>query len=239
VRQAVVLAGGLGTRIASLSGDRPKVLLPVGGRPFLAHLLGWLAIEDVREVVLLLGHGAAAVSEAARAAAGSALTIRESVETEPLGTGGALKLAEPLLDESFLMVNGDTFLDLDFTSFVRIHRAGVPDGVVATLALVRHPEAGEKGSVVLGPEGQIVRFVEKGATGPGLINAGVYALERQALADIPAGRAISLEREVFPAWMERAGGRGLQGVITDAYFVDIGLPDDYLQVKEGFPHGTH
>lgn len=241
MRQAVVLAGGFGTRIAAVSGGEPKVLLPVGGKPFLAHLLVWLSLEEVEEVVLLLGHKAEAVSAAVRGAmavAGSGgLTIRESVEKEPLGTGGALKLAEPLLDERFLMVNGDTFLDLDVTAFERIHAAAVPDGVLATLALVRHPEAGEKGSVVMGPEGQIVRFVEKGATGPGLINAGIYAIEKRALADIPEGRVVSLEREVFPIWMRRAEGRGLQGVITDAYFVDIGLPEDYLRVKDGFPHG--
>jgi NDP-sugar pyrophosphorylase family protein len=242
VRQAVVLAGGLGTRIAALSGGLPKVLLPVGGRPFIAHLLGWLTAEGVEEVVLLLGHKAEEVLAAAHLAQADipgAAAIRQSVETSPLGTGGALKLAEPLLDRTFLMVNGDTFLDLDVTSFERLHDVATPDGVVATLALVRHRDAGEKGAVVLGPEGQIVRFVEKGTGGPGLINAGVYAIDRSALADIPAGQAVSLEYQVFPLWMTRAEGRGLQGVITDAYFVDIGLPEDYLQVKDGLPGRKH
>jgi NDP-sugar pyrophosphorylase family protein len=237
VRQAVVLAGGLGTRVASLSQGMPKVLLPVGRRPFLAHLIGWLEANGVSEVVLLLGHQAAAVSRAAHEAAGH-LRITESVEQEPLGTGGALKLAEPGLDERFLMVNGDTFLDLDLESFERLHDVAVPDGVIATLALVRHREAGEKGAVKLSPDGQIVRFLEKGVSGPGLINAGVYAIEKEGLADIPPGRAVSLERETFPLWMARADGKGLQGVITDAYFVDIGLPNDYLGVKDGFPHGA-
>jgi NDP-sugar pyrophosphorylase family protein len=242
MRQAVVLAGGLGTRIAALSGGRPKVLLPVGGKPFIAHLLGWLTAEGVEEVVLLLGHKADEVLAAALQARGDipgAPAIRQSVETSPLGTGGALRLAEPLLDPTFLMVNGDTFLDLDLTSFERLHDAAVPDGVVATLALVRHREAGEKGAVVVGPEGQIARFVEKGTPGPGLINAGVYLIERSALGDIPSGKEVSLEREVFPLWMARADGRGLQGVIIDAYFVDIGLPEDYLQVRDGLPGGNH
>jgi NDP-sugar pyrophosphorylase family protein len=113
----------------------------------------------------------------------------------------------------------------------------VPEGVVATLALVRHPAAGEKGAVRLGPDGEIASFREKGQEGPGLINAGVYAVERSALADIEAGRPVSLEREVFPVWMRKGGGRGLQGVITDAWFLDIGLPEDYLKVKDGFPRG--
>ena len=237
MRQAVVLAGGLGTRIAPLSGGVPKVLLPVGGRPFIEHLFGSLQREGISEVVLLLGHKADEVSAAARSVCPGGITIRESVETSPLGTGGALKQAEGLLDERFLMMNGDTFLDLDVKSFERLHDVAVPEGVVATLALVRHPAAGEKGAVTMGPDGEIASFREKGLEGPGLINAGVYAVERSGLADIEAGRPVSLEREVFPVWMKKAGGHGLQGVITDAWFLDIGLPEDYLKVKDGFPRG--
>lgn len=235
MRQAAVLAGGFGTRIAALSEGLPKVLLPVGNEPFLHHLLRWLHAVGVEEVVLLLGHQADAVWEVARAGAPRGLGLARSVEPEPLGTGGALGLAAPQLDVRFLVMNGDTFLDLDLEMFERLHDVAAPDGVVATLALVRHPHAGEKGSVRLDPDGHIVRFVEKGIDGPGLINAGVYIVEKAGLPDVPTGRAVSLEREVFPRWMARADGRGLQGVITDAWFVDIGLPDDYLGVKDGFP----
>lgn len=235
MRQAALLAGGFGTRIAALSGGMPKVLLPVGGRPFLHHLLAWLHSEGVEEVALLLGHRAEEVWAAAGAGAPRGLRLVRSVEPEPLGTGGALRLAEPLLDDRFLVMNGDTFLALDLPTFERLHAVAAPDGVVATLALVRHPRAGPKGSVWLDPDGHVVRFAEKGAEGPGLINAGVYLVEKSGLGDIPSGRAVSLERETFPLWMARADGRGLQGVITDAWFVDIGLPDDYLGVKDGFP----
>ena len=235
MRQAVLLAGGLGTRISSLSEGVPKVLLPVGGRPFLDHLLAWLSARGVGEVLLLLGHKADEVWAAAGRGAPKGLQIQKSVEKTALGTGGALRQAMDHLDARFLVMNGDTFLDIDLVLFERLHEAATCDGVVGTLALVRHPRAGEKGSVQLGPEGQVTRFVEKGMDGPGLINAGVYLLERWVLGDIPSGRAVSLEREIFPLWAGRSDGKGLQGVITDGYFVDIGLPDDYLSVKDGFP----
>jgi len=231
--QAAILAGGFGTRIAGLSAGLPKVLLPVGGRPFLHHLLEFLAARGVTETVLLLGHKALEVADAARAGAPAGMTLVESVEPEPRGTGGALKLAEPHLHERFWMVNGDTFLALDLNAMECVHESAVPDGVIATLALVRHPEAGEKGAVTMNADGEVTAFLEKGKEGPGLINAGVYLIEKKGLADIEEGSAVSLERETFPKWM--APGRGLQGVITDAYFVDIGLPDDYLRVRDGFP----
>jgi NDP-sugar pyrophosphorylase family protein len=235
LRQAVVLCGGLGTRIAALSGGRPKALLPVAGRPFLHHLLDWLGFHGVREALLLVGHGAEEVERAARAGAPEGLTVQFNREPAPLGTGGALKLAAGRLDDRFLMLNGDTFLNLDVAALARRHAVATPDGAVATLALVRHPHAGEKGAVEVAPDGVITRFVEKGQDGPGLINAGVYLIESAGLNDIAANRAVSLEREVFPHWMARAAGRGLRGLTTDAYFVDIGLPEDYLRVKDGFP----
>lgn len=235
MRQAVILAGGLGTRIAPVAAGLPKVLLPVGGRPFLHHLMDRLTAGGISEIVLLLGHRADEVAAAARAGAGPGLRLLESVEHEPLGTGGALKAAESWLDQRFLVLNGDTLLDLDLADLVSAHKAAAPTGAVATLALVRHPRAGQKGLVRLGRDGEIVEFVEKGRDGPGLINAGVYCVERRGLAMVPARRAVSLEREVFPLWMKEAGGRGLQGFVVDAYFVDIGLPEDYLGVKDGFP----
>lgn len=232
--QAVILCGGLGTRIAALSGGLPKSLLPIAGRPFLGHLLEFLAGSGVCECVLLVGHGAEAVEAAARSQAPQGVSLRFSREAEPLGTGGALKLAEALLAPRFLMLNGDTFLRADLAELAAEHARAAADGAVATLALVRHREAGEKGAVETAPDRRITRFLEKGRTGPGWINAGVYVIERSGVADIPGG-VVSLEREVFPRWMERAGGRGVCGWPTEAYFVDIGLPDDYLGVRDGFP----
>lgn len=232
--QAVILCGGLGTRIAALSGGLPKSLLPIAGRPFLDHLLLNLVRQGVRDGVFLVGHGAEAVVAAARQGAPAGLTLRFSHESAPLGTGGALKQAEPHLAPRFLMLNGDTFLRADLGALAAAHDRSAAEGAVATLALVRHREAGEKGAVETAPDQRITRFLEKGRTGPGWINAGVYVIERSGVADIPGG-VVSLERDVFPRWMARADGRGLCGWPTEAYFVDIGLPEDYLGVRDGFP----
>jgi NDP-sugar pyrophosphorylase family protein len=233
-RQAVILAGGLGTRIASLSGGLPKTLLPVAGRPFLLHLLEYLAAEAITEAVLLLGVGADAVIAATRSSHPAGLAVRDSIEPEPLGTGGALRHALGRLDDRFFLVNGDTFLRANLAAIEARHRADGPPPA-ATLALVTVADAGQKGSVALDEAGYITGFVEKGRSGRGLINAGVYLIEREAVRDIPAGRAVSLEREVLPSWIDRGGRPGLRGLVTDAYFVDIGMPEDYLGVKNGFP----
>ncbi|HEX7880549.1 MAG TPA: sugar phosphate nucleotidyltransferase [Candidatus Eisenbacteria bacterium] len=232
-RQAVILAGGLGTRIASLSGGLPKALLPIAGRPFLHHLLEYLAGQGISRALLLLGVGADKVIAAANDVSARNLAITTAVEPEPLGTGGALRHALALLDDRFFLVNGDTFLRTRLSEIdVRHLSAPVP---VATLALTRFADAGQKGSVELNEEGFITRFLEKGKVGPGLINAGVYLIEKGGVRDIPAGRPVSLERDILPAWINRGGHASLRGVVTDAYFVDIGLPEDYLGVIDGFP----
>jgi NDP-sugar pyrophosphorylase family protein len=235
--QAVLLAGGLGTRIAGLSGGRPKVLLPVGGRPFLHHLLDWLAARGIERVLLLTGVGADEVEMAARVGAPAGLELSASREAGPLGTGGALRLALPKLDARFFLLNGDTFFDADLAALEAAHLAAAPGGVLATLGLVRFPDAREKGSVELDAAGHVARFVEKGREGPGLINGGLYLIERPLVAHIPEGRAVSLEREVLPGLIDIDGRPGLMGVVFEARFVDIGLPADYLGVKDGIPQG--
>lgn len=236
--QAVLLVGGLGTRISGLSGGRPKALLPVGGRPFLLHLLDWLAARGLSRVLLLTGVGADEVEGTARAGAPPGLSVSASRESEPLGTGGALRLALPRLDPRFVLLNGDTFFDADLGALEAAHAAAVPGGVRVTIGLVRFPDAREKGSVELDAAGHIARFVEKGREGPGLINGGLYLIERGVVEDIPEGRAVSLEREVLPGLIDHAGRPGLLGVVCDARFVDIGLPADYLGVKDGIPKGN-
>ena len=147
-------------------------------------------------MVLLLGHRADEVWAAAGAGAPRGLRLVRSVEPEPLGTGGAIRLAGPLLDDRFLVMNGDTFLALD-----------LPRSTAAPVAAPAGwwprwrwcaPAGRPKGTVRLDPDGHVVDFAEKGAEGPGLINAGVYLVEKSGLGDVPSGRAVSLEREIFP-----------------------------------------
>ena len=227
---AAILAGGLGTRIRSVGGDVPKVLLPVEGRPFLSHLLELLAREGIRDTVLCLGHQADLVAAAAHLHTSRAMQVTESREPKALGTGGAVRLALPHLEGTFFLVNGDTYLDVDLGALWRAHREA---SAVLTVALFASEKAAEKGSVACDATGRIVKFSEKTAEGTGLINAGVYVVERSLFRGVPENTPVSLEREIIPRAL--AAGATMRGVEVPGPFVDIGLPDDYLGVRDGLP----
>jgi NDP-sugar pyrophosphorylase family protein len=226
---AAILAGGLGTRLRPVVADRPKVLAPVGGRPYLTYLLDQLAGAPVREVVLLTGHGADQVRRAlGESYAG--LRLVYSAEPAPLGTGGALRHALPHLSApAVLLLNGDSYCDVDLEAFARFHRTG-PGG--ASLVLVRVPDASRFGQVRLGHTGRVLRFEEKGATrGPGWVSAGVYLLDRALVAESPPGRPISLERDLLPQWVAR---RLVRGFRCGGRFLDIGTPQSYAEAEPFF-----
>ena len=220
--QAVILAGGLGTRLRPSVPDLPKAMAEIDGRPFLQYLLEQVRRAGFREAVLCVGYRQDAIREYFRGGEGHNIRLIYSAESEPLGTGGALKLAEPLLTgDRWLVMNGDSFLDVPLEALVRAHDG---TGAIVTLAVVRVAEASRFGAVELGPEGEVTAFTEKGgATGPALINGGIYVVERELLASIPPGREVSLEREVFPGLI----GRGLYGFEFEGEFTDIGTPEDY------------
>jgi NDP-sugar pyrophosphorylase family protein len=225
---AAVLAGGLGTRIRAVGGSTPKVLLPVEGRPFIGHLLDVLIRQGVSRAVLCLGHAADAVWDAAQTEAGDAIELVASRESEPLGTGGALRNALPHLPGIFFALNGDTLLDAPLAELLEQHRAR---GAALTLSLVRSHREAEKGSVRMAPDGTVLRFDEKIEDGTGLINAGVYVMDAGVIP--PGAGPVSLEREIIPAALER--GDAVTARIVDAPFVDIGLPEDYLAVRNRLP----
>jgi NDP-sugar pyrophosphorylase family protein len=227
---AAVLAGGLGTRIRSVAGGVPKVLLPVEGRPFLAHLLAYLARQRVRRVVLCLGYAAEQVWDAARAHLPDGMEIVPSREEAPLGTGGAVRLALPLLEDTFFVVNGDTYLEASLSVLYARH---LGHAAVSTISLVRSEQAAEKGSVRVAPDGRVLEFVEKTPEGTGLINGGVYVTECSLFFPCRSDEACSLERRLLPAAI--AAGETVLGVRVDAPFVDIGLPEDYLRVRDRLP----
>jgi len=228
--RAALLAGGLGTRIRALAGGTPKVLLPVEGRPFIAHLLEYLDRQGVSEAVLCLGHAADRVWDAALSVAPAGMTLVPSREETPLGTGGALRLALPHLGSTFFVVNGDTYLEAPLAPLLRLHRRSE---AAITLSLVRSEQAAEKGTVRVDPSGRVLDFVEKVADGTGLINAGVYVAEASAIEHCPPGKPCSLEREVIPAALRR--GDRIMARRAEAPFVDIGLPEDYLRVRDRLP----
>jgi NDP-sugar pyrophosphorylase family protein len=223
-----ILAGGLGTRLRPAIGDQPKVLAEIDGRPFVAHLLDQVAAAGCRDVVLCVGWHAEEVERALGSAHGP-LRLRYSREPAQLGTAGALRLALPALaGEQILVMNGDSYCDVDLVAAWRWHRE---QGSEATLLLVEVPDTTRYGRVELSEDDSICRFVEKqDAAGTGWINAGIYFLAHSRIERIASGAPLSLEHDVFPAWV----GHGLFGLRTRARFLDIGTPRSYAAASAFF-----
>jgi mannose-1-phosphate guanylyltransferase len=227
--QAIVLVGGAGTRLRPLTENVPKPVLTLVDRPFLAHMVDWLAAHGVTEVVLACGFLPGALREALGEGGRDGARLRYVAEPEPLGTAGAIRFAADALgdelDERFLALNGDVLTDLDLSSLLAAHRES---GAVATIGLHPVDDSAAFGLVRTGPGGEVLEFVEKtGEHVPGEVNAGMYVLERGALDLIPPAVEVSIERDVFP----RMVGSGLHALRLDGYWMDIGTPDRYLQAS--------
>jgi mannose-1-phosphate guanylyltransferase len=228
--QAIVLVGGEGTRLRPLTESVPKPALRLVDRPFLAYMIEWLARHGVDEVILACGFLPDALREAlAGEEERAGVRIRYVTEPEPRGTAGAIRFAaEELgdeLGERFLALNGDVLTDLDLSALMRAHTEG---GARATLGLYPVEDSSAYGLVTSDEEGAVLEFLEKtGETAPGEVNAGMYVLERSVLELVPAGEAVSIEREVFP----RLVGEGLHCLRLDGYWMDIGTPERYLQAS--------
>lgn len=233
--KAFVLAGGLGTRLKPRFGDLPKGLAPIGGRPFLAHQLEWLVSHGVRDVVVCAGYGADQVRGELGDGAGLGARVVYSVETAPLGTGGALHHARAHVDGPALVVNGDTLVACD--PWV-LERARWEAGAMGAVALYEVPDATGRGRVAPGADGWIAGFVEKDPhhVGAAWVNGGLYAFaatlwRRLAAHASEAGAAFSLERDVLPALA--AEGR-LQGAPFPGEFFDIGTPEAWARAERRF-----
>jgi len=222
---AVVLAGGLGTRLREAVPDLPKVLAEVDGRPFLFQLLDELREAGAREVVLCVSYLAGAV-QAAVGDAYRGMAIRYSHETTPLGTGGALRQALPLVSSELLLVaNGDSLFRTDLGRFLAWHLAR---NLHTSLLLAHVDDASRFGRVAFNELGQILAFAEKdGAASPGWINAGIYLLDRSRVSELAPGTIISLEKDIFPGWLTR----GLHGLAAEGLFMDIGTPQAYREAE--------
>lgn len=225
IRQAVVLAGGLGTRLGALTADTPKPLLPVGGRPFLDWVAGNLERQGVEEIVLTIGYRADAF-EAWVARWSETLDVRTFVEESALGTGGALPLLAPELDDAFFVLNGDTLFD---APLARLARLRADEAALGAVALRSVPDVLRYGEVVLDGS-RVLAFREKGGAGPGLINGGVYALTRDAVALL--GTPASIEADLLPRLVARDA---LVGLPSDGFFIDIGVPESFEEAQEGVP----
>jgi mannose-1-phosphate guanylyltransferase len=222
--RAVVLVGGEGTRLRPLTETIPKPLLPLMDRPSLDHVLDHLVRHGVHEVVLSSPYLESTFHDFIEARRDP--TITWITEREPLGTGGAIVHAmEHLGDEPFFALNGDILTDLDLTVMAAFHRERAAD---ATIALHHVEDARAFGLVATEPDGRVVEFREKPEESvPGDVNAGTYVLQPGAIAAWMGGGNVSIERRIFPALID--AGRRVFGLVTDAYWLDLGTPQTYLR----------
>jgi mannose-1-phosphate guanylyltransferase len=244
--QAVILVGGEGTRLRPLTSTIPKPVVPLVDRPFVAYMIEWLRRHGIEDVIMSCGFLATSVRNVLGDGSAFGIQLRFVEEPDPRGTAGALKFAESMLDERFLMLNGDVLTDIDLTEQIAQHER---TGARATLALVPVEDPTAYGLVRLTPEHAVGEFVEKpssdlleGGVGAGrgasrvgddrplyayanLISAGAYVLERDVLELVPADRNVSIEREVWPHLI----GHGLYGFPSESYWLDIGTPERYLK----------
>ena len=213
--------------------DRPKPLAPVAGRPFLEYVVRELAASGIRELVFAVGYRGEMIQEAFGDGSRLGVRISYAFEETLLGTGGAVRNAAPFLtDPYFFVLNGDTFYRMDYGALSRLRGERELD---LALVLRRVEDISRYGEAVL-EDGRLARFNEKtGARRPGTINGGVYLMSRALLDEIPPGK-VSLEQDLIPAWMRE--GRRLGGMVSDGYFIDIGVPEDYFRFQEDVEKGA-
>jgi mannose-1-phosphate guanylyltransferase len=223
--QAVILVGGEGTRLRPLTSTIPKPVVPLVDRPLMSYMLEWLKGHGVDDVVMSMGYLATALRNVLGDGSAYGMRIRYVEEPEPRGTAGALKYAESLLDERFFMLNGDVLSDMDLSAQLAQHER---TGARATLGLVGVDDPSAYGLVRTEDDGRVREFVEKpspDAIDTNMISAGAYILERSVLDRIDVDRNVSIEREIWP----RLVGDGLYAFGHEAYWLDIGTPERYLQ----------
>lgn len=225
--KAVILIGGEGTRLRPLTCRIPKSIVPILNRPFLEHLLSYLCKHGIRDIIFALGYLPDAIQSCLGDGSHLGVKITYLVEEFPLGTAGAVKNAESLLDEPFIVFNGDIVTGIDLTDMVKRHQEIKPEASIA-LTPVDNPTL--YGVVETNAEGEVKRFVEK----PGwdevtsnMINAGIYILEPEVLKYIPSSTPSMFEYHLFPLLLKM--GEPILSYPSDAYWIDIGTPQKYLK----------
>jgi NDP-sugar pyrophosphorylase family protein len=227
--KAVLLVGGLGTRLRSAVPSVPKPLASLGKNSFLELLVRQLRYQGIQRLVMCTGYLADRIEDEFGDGHFLDVSIEYSKESNPLGTAGAIKLAGRYLGDlsDFLVMNGDTFLEIDFHQLFRFHRK---HGGLVSIAVAAVKDAGRYGTVQVDDKGRVVGFSEKtGSKTPGLVNGGVYVFSRSLLQYIPEGPA-SLEKTVFPHVLDQ----GVYALKQDGIFIDIGTPEDYARAQKLF-----
>ncbi len=222
--EAVVLAGGFGTRLREVVPDLPKPMAPIGGRPFLEVLLTMLAQNGFTRIVLSLGF----MAEKIVAHFGDnflGMELLYVVEDQPLGTGGAARAGlERCVSDHAYIFNGDTYLNLEIDAVENLWASRRKP-----IIIVREvPDTARYGRIKMSDDGRIVEFLEKGGSGAGYINAGCYVLPRNALNDFPPAHPFSIEKDYI---MKHLHNTVFSGFITRSRFIDIGIPEDYARAQ--------
>jgi len=224
---AVLLVGGMGTRLRPVVPNAPKPLAAVGNKSFLELLVLQLSVQGIRRIVMCTGYMSDQIEAHFGDGRNWGVAIQHSKELQPMGTGGAVKLAQSFVQDSpeFFVMNGDSFMELDFGRMLQFHCG---HGAVMTLAARRVENAGRYGTLQLGSDQRITGFLEKtGSEAPGLVNAGVYVFDQDLLRRIPDGPC-SLERDIFPGLVSH----GMYALEHRGVFIDIGTPEDYARAQE-------
>ncbi len=228
--KVLILAGGLGTRLRETLGALPKPLAPIGNKPFLEYLLKFISHQGFGDVIISLGYGSDAIREYLGDGSSLGLRIKYTIERDLLGTGGAVKLAESLIEsDDFFVINGDTYFEVELREMLHFHRA---HGAIATIALACKEGTGRYGNIIVDRGNEIAAFIEKTGEGSaGYINGGTYIFRRDVFDYIPANEVCSLEKEIVPFLV----GKGLYGFPVKGYFIDIGIPEDYEKAQREIP----
>ena len=236
--QAILLCGGMGTRLRSVVSDRPKPMADICGKPFLQYLLEMLRDKGITEVIFALGYMGEMIEECFHDGSAFGLKIAYSYEEEPLGTGGAIRNALPkILEEEVLVLNADTYFPMDYQGLYHFHQENDGDFSLATRAV---PDISRYGAVRRDAAGRILAWNEKLEDGgqplAGEINGGIYVMKKSLIAEIPEGKQ-SLEQDCIPKWLSE--GKRIFGLPFEGYFMDIGIPKDYQQFITDVEQGKH
>lgn len=225
--QALLLAGGLGTRLRSVVDDRPKPMALVDDKPFLYYLIRQLKQNGIKDIVFAVGYKGSMIEDYFGDGRAFGINASYSYEEEQLGTAGAIKNAAHYINEEyFLVLNADTFYDIEYGKLKKIKEH---EDAQMVLVLREVEDASRYGAVTLDGY-RITGFNEKSEEkGKALINGGVYMMSRSLLDEIPEGKC-SLENEMIPMWLKK--GYNLSAYVNDGYFIDIGIPEDYFRFKK-------
>ena len=236
--EAILLCGGLGTRLRSVVSDRPKPMADIAGKPFLHYLVKMLSESGVKHLIFALGYMGEQIEAYFQSGEEYGLSISYSYEDSPLGTGGAIRNAlSKVSGENVLVLNADTYFHTDYESLLREQ---IKNKAAMTIASRKIEDISRYGAILKDESGRILRWNEKMSSDraeapcPGEINGGIYVMQKSLIEKIPEGKQ-SLENDCIPAWLE--DGLYLQAVPSDGYFMDIGIPEDYAQFKEDVESG--